>query len=395
MFKKFDTMRFTFSRRNLIVHILTVVISIVLIAVGNRIATRGAPIFSDYTGQLTIQAKVVGILDTTIEETLLGDDLMVTTTTIFEADMLEGENKGMRIRAMHVDDPFTPYRLRPVEAGDRVFLQYSPEEGSEIRWLLQEYNRTDTLAVFGGLIVLALLIFGRRKGFSTLISLTFTCLSIFMVFIPSILSGQNIYVYSLAVGIYIIVMTILLINGIDQKSICSGIGCISGFLASGLLVVIMDSFLQLTGMVDEDSVYLIYLNPDNPIDLKAIVFAAIIIGAVGAVMDVAISMSSSLYEVYQSDPFQSAKDLMRSGMNIGRDIIGTMSNTLLLAYIGSSLSLVVLLVAYNNSLIVLLNKEMIVVEILQSLVGIAGLLLVIPLTSLACSVIFTRQKYRD
>ena len=166
----------------------------------------------------------------------------------------------------------------------------------------------------------------------------------------------------------------------NRKTLAASLGCIGGLTVSGVLTIIMDKVLTLTGYVDEDSIYLSLLSTENPINLNAIIFAGILIGALGAVMDVAMSISSSLWEVRDKSKSLSFGSLFKSGMNIGRDIMGTMANTLILAYIGSSLSIVLLLSAYATSLMYLLNMEMITVEILQALVGSFGILLTLPLT---------------
>lgn len=147
----------------------------------------------------------------------------------------------------------------------------------------------------------------------------------------------------------------------------------------------------MTGLLEEESIYLVQLYPDNPINLKAIIFAMIIVGAVGAVMDVSMSISSSLYELRIKSPTIQPKELMRSGFTIGRDMMGTMANTLVLAYIGSSLTCVLLLVAYNANLQQVLNKEIIVAEILQALAGSMGMLLTLPLTSVVCAAIYYQK----
>ena len=375
----------------IILYVATVLFSILFIGLGNRIAAHGVPAFAAYTSQLVVQAVVTEIQESTAVDTVLGEQVFTTTTTLFKARIAEGEYKGMVIDAVHVDDPFVPYHLRQAQPGDRVFLHYAPEANAAARWTLQDYRRTDGLLVMALFVALLILLFGRTKGIHTIISLCFTCLAIFLVFIPSILSGQNIYLSTIIIGVYVIGMNILLIIGPGRKGLCSAISCLCGFFAVCAMSLIMDRVLGLTGLIDEDAVLLLYLNPDNPIDVRAIIFAAISLGALGAILDVGISTASSLYEVHTADPTMGGRSIWQSGMTIGRDVIGTMSNTLLLAYIGGSLSLVALLMAYNDSMIVLLNKELIVVEILQALVGIAGLLLVIPLTSLVCAVIFTRK----
>jgi len=195
-------------------------------------------------------------------------------------------------------------------------------------------------------------------------------------------------------------MSFLIIYGANKKSLSAGIGCLAGILVSGFLTLIMDRVLKLTGLVNEESLYVVRVNPTNPIDLKAIIFAAILIGAIGAIMDVSMSIAASLAELKDKLEYTPFSLIIKSGISIGRDIMGTMANTLILAYIGSSLSVVLLLVSYNSSILELMNKEMIVVEILQSLVGSFGILVTIPITSMVCAYLFSERvntgsrKYR-
>lgn len=124
-----------------------------------------------------------------------------------------------------------------------------------------------------------------------------------------------------------------------------------------------------------------YINGDTVINLRGVIFAAIVIGALGATMDVAMSIASSLDEILFHKPDISDLDLMRSGLNIGRDIMGTMANTLVLAYVGSSLHLILLLMAYNNDIGAIVNRESIAVELLQSVAGSIGILFTVPATA--------------
>ena len=194
------------------------------------------------------------------------------------------------------------------------------------------------------------------------------------------------------VCVYVIVMTMLVINGLDKKSFVAGAGCLAGVILAGVLTLIMDGVLHLTGMTTEDTLYLQMLDLANPIDLKGIIFASIIIGSMGAIMDVAMDIASSLRELSIHSPELSSRQLINSGFNIGRDVMGTMANTLVLAYIGSSLTTTILMVAYNVTMIELFNMELIIVELLQALVGSIGILLAIPVTSIIGAVIYVRKK---
>jgi uncharacterized membrane protein len=153
----------------------------------------------------------------------------------------------------------------------------------------------------------------------------------------------------------------------------------------------MNKFLRLTGMLDDSYLYLSLLNPERPINLNATIFASTVIGALGAVMDISMDLATSLYEMYIGGT-HSAKQLVKSGLEIGKDLMGTMTTTLILAYIGSSLAVTVLLVAYNASLTELLNKEMVIAEILQSLVGSVTIMVVLPFTTAVAALCY-RGKY--
>lgn len=376
------------------VYLITILLSVVYIIVGHKLAIEGLTAFDGAQDTpISYKAKVVQIMSKERQvplEGVDGDDGGVNI--IFTAKILSGEKKGETVTALQQTDPLYPIQMKEAEAGDKVLIYENTDSELNYDWLLGEYVRTDALIVLGILFCIGLLIFGRLKGVNTVISLVFTCLSIFIVFIPAVLSGQNIYMWSIATCIFIIVMTLLIINGADKKSLAAGIGCFSGVAMVGLLTLIMDQIIKLTGMVDDDSLHLYLLNEDRPINLKAIIFSAIIIGAIGAIMDVSVSIASSLKELQDQVEHVSFGMLLKSGITIGKDMMGTMANTLILAYIGSSLSVTLLLVAYSNSLLTLFNREMIVVEILNALVGSFGILLTIPLTSFICALFYSNHK---
>nr|WP_283243550.1 YibE/F family protein [Feifania hominis] len=378
------------KRKDVFVYLSTVVFSILFILVGNRIAMRHVVDRSD-SDDVIEQAKVTKIVERVSDDEMLSDgEIGENTVVTFVAEITKGERKGMSIVATQAIESYESMTTREVQQGDRILLyERTIVEGEDPTWVFGEYLRTPTLYKLLAIFFVAILLFGRFKGFNTIVSLAFTCLAVFAVFIPSILSGYNIYFWSILVSVFITAMTLLLIYGASQKSLAAALGCIGGVLVAGALTLIMDRGLMLTGITSEDSVFLLYLDTPNPISLKAIIFAAIIIGAIGAIMDVSISISSALSELRDNAQNPTFGLLLRSGLSIGRDMMGTMANTLILAYIGSSLSTVVLLVAYNSSLLELFNREMIVVEILQSLVGSLGMLLTIPLTSLISASLYT------
>lgn len=378
-------------KKNLIVYISTIVLSILYIVLLGNLFCKDLDLFQNSDD--IVKAKVIEIIDTDLNEYKIGNETYKQTTIYFKAKLLSGDDKGEIVEAaQQINDLYAGQQEEIVE-GKRILLM-EMNGTNEADYIMTEYVRTDYLLVLGIIFVIFLVVFGYKKGINTIISLVFTCLSIFVVFIPAVLSGHNIYLWSIITCLFVIVMTLLLINGISKKTLCSMIGCVAGIFLTALLTIIMTKIMHLTGLVDEQSYYLQLADTSQPFDLIAMVFGGIIIGAVGAIMDVAVSLSASLLEVYEKakDKDKNIKSLMKSGITIGRDMMGTMSNTLVMAYIGSSLSTTLLLLIYSGSLIELLNREMIVVELLQIMVGSFGLLLTIPLTSLICSLIYCKIK---
>ena len=330
---------------------------------------------------VTMKGRVTEIADVQEESFTLGDTTYTDRTIFFRVELLNEYREGEIITTQQNLDPLLSYTTKEVEVGDLVMIyEYHNELGYS--YAFGDYWRSDALIWLLVLFCGAVILFGRLKGLNTLLGLGVTCLFVFLVFVPSILAGQNIYVWSILTCLYSIVTTLLIVNGYDRKSYIAAAGCFGGVLIAGLLTAAMNAIMNITGLVDEQAMYLNDLAGGLTIDLRAVIFAAIIIGATGAVMDVAISIASSLYELNDQLENPTFRTLLRSGFTIGRDMMGTMANTLVLAYIGSSLATVVLIVAYNASLTSIFNKEMIVVEVEQALVGSFGILSAIPLTSL-------------
>ena len=373
------------SKNEFIAYLGILVFALLFLFFGNRIATSDFEIYSHDDGMIVVEARVSSILG------IVGgnDEWFNFENLEFEAQITRGEHRNETIIASQPLDAFWGLDAREVTVGDRVLLVTFADEDV---WYFMDYIRLNNLLLLGGLFAVLLLIFGRIKGLNAILSLGFTCAAIFAIFIPSILSGRNIYMSVIIVCVYAIVVTLFLLNGINKKSLAAIVGCLGGVIAASLITLFMSQILLLTGMVDSESRHLLFLPTENPIDLVAIIFAGIIIGAVGAVMDVAVSISSALWELKEQVSNMASKNMFKSGMNIGKDIMGSMTNTLVLAYIGSSLTIILLLIVHTGSLAELLNRELIVVEILQALVGSMGILLTIPVTALACALLFPQKS---
>lgn len=361
-----------------------------------KAARAGGTSYYSQVGSTNItKAKVTEILDENYEKTAYKDnEYMTDRIVLFTAKVTSGLKKGMEITAVQVIDSMYPVEQKQVRKGDRVLLaQNQYTQMSSVPYMFSEYYRLGFMAVLGVLYGILLILMGKSKGVNTVISLTLTVGAVFWVFVPAVLNGKNIYVWRRSVTLFIIVMTVLFINNLSDKTYTAAIGCVRGTAVTAAITLGVCFGLHLSGMINQEAMYLLFLNEANPIDLKAVIFASVVFGAVGAVMDVAISLSSALAEVKENAPNIGAKQIFKSGMNIGKDMLGTMSNTLVLAYIGSSLSVTLLLFAYNSGNgTALMNTEMIIVRLLEALAGSFGILLTIPLTSFVCGIFYGSEE---
>lgn len=370
-------------------YLATVAIAVLLVFLGNRVVTGGLALFQD-DSQEVVRATVQRITARYSPEAFYELELFRGEVISFEARAARGPRSGSTLLATQSLGDFAWTETREVQEGDSILLINFADFGEA--WFFYGHLRTNRLLALGILFTLCVLLFGGKKGFNTILSLALTCGAIFGVFIPSILAGKNIYLMSLLVCAYVIAMTLLLVVGFNKKALAAACGCASGVAVTAIIAIIMDRALFLTGFLDEHSRHLQSFPVDPAIDLRAIIFAGITIGAMGAVMDVALSISSALWEIKQKARLIEFGSLFRSGISIGRDIIGSMANTLILAYIGTSLSVVLVLSIYSNSILGLLNREMISVEILMALAGIFGILCAMPLTALFSSALFLKKK---
>ena len=367
-------------------YIAVLLFSGLFLFVGNRIASSDINFSDDMQGQAYYSGVVTRVTD--IAE--VTDSWGFTTTTVyFSARITGGERRGDEITATQLFfDSFLHDDERQVEAGDRIVIVF--DIFSE-NYFFANFARINYIFILAAVFLVLVILFARKKGFNAIVALGFTCMAVFWVFIPAILSGRNIYIATIIICCFSVVSTLLLVIGPNKKALSAMLGCLGGIFLAGLLMFVMDIILNLTGIVDQETISLLFLPTENPINLRAIIFAGVIIGAVGAIMDVAMSISSSLWEVKEAGGVSDFGGIFKSGINIGKDILGTMLNTLILAYIGSSLSLILLITVHTTALVELFNMEMIVVEFLRALVGSFGMLLTIPLTAAVCGWLYEKS----
>ena len=358
---------------------IIIIFFFICIFIGNKVFADQGHYFTADNNLTSQKAEVVEILDRNYN-----DENMI----LFNCKILNGPNKGDVIEAVQFTDSIAGERVRLVEEGDKIYLGDATAYNiGGAAWFLYEYERFNGVIWLALAFAILLLIFGKGKGFKTIISIVYTILTIFAVFIPAVLSGHNIYISAIILCIFITLMSLLIVQGPNAKCFAALFGCLGGLFVVSIITVLMSSLLKITGLVNEESLYLIQMNTVEPINLRAVVFASITIGAMGAVLDIAVDIVASLSEIYRNEPHISFNQAVKSAIVIGRDIVGSMSNTLILAYIGSSLSLMLLVLVNTGSVAELVNSELIVVEILQALAGSIGILFTIPLTALSYGIL--------
>ncbi len=386
-------MTIVMNKRDIKLFLMLTIISVLLIAFASYFASRNAFMFNSQTGYSfsTYLVKVTEVLNTSTTESAYAGTLSNSTTDVtFQGTVVMGEKKGESITALQSFDGIVSHGDYGVEKGDLIFVS---DVGQGV-FIAGNYFRIKWIAALFVVVLAFLILFAGIKGIATALALGFTIAAVFFVFVPAILSGFNIYVSTLFVCLFSMIITPLYVGGFNRKSVASMIGSISGVALAAVLSVLMNSLMKITGFASEEDMYVVALLGE-PIDMRAIVFAATLIGALGSTLDVSMSVATSVWEVADGKKKATFKELLLAGFHIGQDILGTQISTLILAYIGSSLSTVLLLFAYQSSMLDLLNLEVVIIQLLDMLIGASTILLTIPFTALISAVFFNKIQDGD
>jgi len=284
-----------------------------------------------------------------------------------------------------------------LKPGDKIILYVDENpslaespDGSPL-FGVTDYVRDAPLFWLAFFFALLLIVIGGIKGFRALLSLIITMGLIFLVLFPLTLWGFNPLWVAVVIGGVVSLIVFRIVAGKSIKGLAAAVGTLLGVAIAGILAFSVGKMIHLTGMSSEEARILLY-SMDLKINYQGLLFASILIGALGAVMDVAMSIASAVDEVRKVHPEANFKNLFNAGMNVGRDVMGTMSNTLILAYTGSALPLLLLLIANNVSFSKILNLEMIAAEVVRALAGSIGLVLCIPITALVSAFMYSEGK---
>lgn len=350
-----------------------------------------SPIVSDgfrpaaYNQQTFVKATAEAILreevrpDPMVPSIVTGRQRVIATIDEGEqiGEQVEVENNISRLHNVYLQEGDSFILLIRDRASSTIYWPFNHDRASAVYWML-------------GIIVALIILLAGFQGFNSVVSLYFTGALLIGVLIPAIFAGLNPVLVTLALMSLKIIVNFLLIAGWNKKSLSAMLGTLAGVVAAGVAAQLFGEMAQLNGLYLEKGEDLLYLGGSAQIQIRWLLFVAIMISALGAVMDVAISMVSSYHELREANPEQSEKDRLLATIRIGRDILGTMTNTLVLAFVGSSLTTIMMVWGFQMPVMQFMNIPAISLAMIHGLAGSIGLILTVPFSVAIASYIYRR-----
>lgn len=340
-------------------------------------------------GQETMTARVVEVLETgTI-------DLGGGATQPYQRLLVDVESGSLAGQGIVVEEGTVNVvsQERLFRPGDRVYLERLVGPDGD-RFFISDFVRTGSLAWIAALFMGLVVLVGRGKGLRSLVGTAWSLAVIFAFVVPQILAGRDPVLVSIAGSTLLLAVSTYLVYGWNPKAHAAVVGMMSSLVLTGLLATLFVRWTRLTGLGAEESGYLV-LELGPGVDLRGLVLGGIIIGSLGVLDDICVGQASAIFELVNANRDLSWVDLFRHSLNIGRDHIAAMVNTLLLAYVGASMPLMLVFTIYQESLWRRLSREPIAEEVVRTLVGSVGLVLAVPITGLIASLLAHRAARRE
>ena len=367
----------------LMINVITVNVNATEVSEGQY--AQDAELVQSYERLINTYGKIIKV----------GDPVEVVTGTVTEkvqeviVEIIEGDYIGEEFETNYVlsydiDGKILAYEL---EAGNKVTVQIIESADGTISVTVLDVVRANYIGVMFAIFLLSVVLIGGVKGVKAIVGLLYTITLIYFIMIKGIFNGQDAIINSIITTILVITGTFIIIGtGVNKKIITAAIGTVGGVLSAGIMALIFNNLAKLTG-AGEDAIQLSINMTTINFNFRELLFAGILVSALGACMDVGMSIASSLDEIKMKTPDITWQELFKSGMNIGRDVIGTMTNTLILAYVGGSLTLILLFMASNMNIYEILNKETIAEQVISAVAGSMGVVYTVPITSFVYSIL--------
>jgi uncharacterized membrane protein len=340
----------------------------------------------------TLRAEIVEVIEEGVND--LGP--ITQPYQILLVELKEGEREGEQIEVEVgvIDLNTTDNLYRP---GDQVFVSYTPatEPGQEEMFIITDRVRTTPMLILAGIFVAAIIALGRWKGVRAILGLAFTFAVIIWFMIPRILDGANPVTISVFASIFIFMFTLYIVHGIGRMTTAAVLGTSVSLMITGLLAFIWVRFASLTGLASDEAAFIQVMVGGEGINMQGLLLGGIIIGALGVLDDVTVSQSSTVFELRKANPRLTIAQLFASGINVGRDHIAATVNTLVLAYAGVALPILILFTQINEPALHIINREILAEEIIRTLVGSLGLICAVPLTTGIAAYMAVRSNPED
>lgn len=332
-------------------------------------------------GSETLRARVVEIIEE--DDIILGD--VTQRYQVARVEVLEGAYQGI---VMEMD-----YGKRQVlsnavylEPGDTILVTIGSRPDGLLTVYFVDFVRAAPLLWLTALFALAILLISRWKGFRSLLSMAFSLMVIVGFIIPRILSGEEPLRVSIVGSIILLSVTLYLTYGWNLKTHAAVVSMALVLLITGTLAALFVAFTKLSGSGDENALFLLQML-NTQINLRGLLLGGMIIGALGVLDDLVTTQASAVFELHRANPSLGFRGLFNSAMRIGQDHVAATVNTLVLAYAGASLPMLLMFTLGRGDYGYLVNFEFVAEEIVRTLVGSLGLVSAVPLTT-AVAILF-------
>lgn len=355
--------------------IIVVLLTIILSMIFNNYLKKDYSRVNNDTTEF-VSAKVVEVLSTDVK---YDQELKINLgKQVIKVKIFDGKNEG---KTVTLDNYLTAAHNIEVKIGSKVIISADEPDGIEAYYTVYNYDRGLGMIIFTLILFIVVITIGRGKGLKSIIGLAYTLYLVIFFLLPTVFSGYPPVIMSMICIIFSTIVTLLLLNGRSKKTYGAIIATVSGVILSAVCFYLMSKVLNINGFSSDEAESLILITRATNLQIKDVLFAGILVSSLGAVMDVGMSIISALYEIYYHQPYLTKKELFNSGIEIGKDMIGTMTNTLILAFTGSAFISLLVLFSYNVDVLQLLNSNYIVIEFVQGIAGTLGIVLTVPIAS--------------
>ncbi|WP_405479877.1 YibE/F family protein [Streptomyces sp. NBC_00009] len=283
-----------------------------------------------------------------------------------------------------------PDSPRQLHEGQKVIVAYAPDAPKELQYSVTDVNRRLPMALLAGIFALAVVVVGRLRGVMALVALAISFMVLTFFILPAILQGSNPLVVAVVGASAIMLIALYLCHGLTARTSVAVLGTLVSLVLIGLLGSLFIGWAALTGNTDDNTGLIHGLYPS--IDMSGLLLAGVIIGSLGVLDDVTVTQTSAVWELHQADPTMGRRGLYRAGIRIGRDHIASVVNTLVLAYAGAALPLLLLFSIAQSSVGTVANSELVAVEIVRTLVGSIGLVASVPVTTALAALVVSADR---